>query len=124
MTSVKQPAEGGTVTSTAAQSPARTGRRWRRPLGIGLGLIAWPLLAFFVLAATFFLVGLALPPAILRSLPSAEALIVTAVLVTIAAGLCWLVARFIASRRTVVRGCGPGRDHAGTGCRLVDCLSR
>jgi CubicO group peptidase (beta-lactamase class C family) len=36
-------------------------------------------------------------------LPSAEALIVTGVLVVFAATLCWLVARFIASRRTVVR---------------------
>jgi hypothetical protein len=103
MTSVKHQADGATVPSTADQSPARTGRRWRRPLAIGLGLIAWPLLAFLVLAATFFLVGLALPPAILRSLPSAEALIVTGVLVVCAATLCWLIARFVASRRTVIR---------------------
>jgi CubicO group peptidase (beta-lactamase class C family) len=103
MTSVKQQAEGGTVPSSAAQSPTRTGRHLRRPLAIGLGIIAWPLLAFFVLAATFFLVGLALPVALLRSLPSAQALIYTAVLVTIAAVLGWLVARFVASRRTVVR---------------------
>jgi CubicO group peptidase (beta-lactamase class C family) len=103
MTSVKHEPGGAVVGSPAPQSPTPAGRRRRRPLAIGLGLIGWPLLGFFVLAATFFLFGLALPPAILRSLPSAQALIYTGVLVTIAAVLCWLVARFVASRRTVVR---------------------
>jgi hypothetical protein len=56
--------------------PGRTGRRWRRPLTTGLGIIAWPLLAPFVLAATFFLFGLALPPVFLRSLPGARDLVV------------------------------------------------
>ena len=103
MTSVKHEPGGAVVGSPAPQSPTPAGRRRRRPLAIGLGLIGWPLLGFFVLAATFFLLGLALPPAILRSLPSAQALVYTGVLVTIAAVLCWLVARFVASRRTVVR---------------------
>ena len=103
MASVRQQPEGGVVHSPAPGSPRPVRRRWRRPLAIGLGLLAWPLLAFFVLAATFFLVELALPPAILRSVPSAEALIVTAVLVGIAAALSWLIARFVASRRTVIR---------------------
>jgi hypothetical protein len=102
MTSVKQEPEGGVVRGPAPQSTGRAGRR-PRPRAIGVGIIAWPLLAFFVLVATFFLVGLALPPAILRSLPSAEALIVTAVLIGFAAALYWLIARFVASRRTVVR---------------------
>lgn len=103
MASVRQQPEGEVVHSPAPWSPRPVRRRWRRPLAIGLGLLTWPLLAFFVLAATFFLVGLALPPAILRSVPSAEALIVTAVLVGIAAALSWLIARFVASRRTVIR---------------------
>ena len=78
MASVKQQPEGGVVHSPAPWSPRPVQRRWRQPLAIGLGLLAWPLLAFFVLAAPFFLVGLALPPAILRSPPTAEALIITA----------------------------------------------
>ena len=46
MTSVKHQPE--LVHSPAPWSPRPVRRRWRRPLAIGLGLIAWPLLAFFV----------------------------------------------------------------------------
>jgi hypothetical protein len=53
MATVKQQADGGAVPSPERPSPAGYVTRRRRPLAIGLGLIAWPLLAFFVLAATF-----------------------------------------------------------------------
>lgn len=71
MTTVKQQSDDGAAPSPSRRLAVLAGR-WRRPLTNGLGIIAWPLLAFFVLAATFFLFGLLLPPVILGSLPGAR----------------------------------------------------
>jgi CubicO group peptidase (beta-lactamase class C family) len=72
-------------------------------VNVGLGAIAWVLLAIFVLAATFVVFGVALAAVILHSGPAPEAAIIAGVLVALAAVLCWLVARFFASGRTVRR---------------------
>jgi CubicO group peptidase (beta-lactamase class C family) len=68
-----------------------------------LGAIAWGLLAFFVLGATFVLLGITLALVILHSGPSTEAAILAGVLVAVVVALCWLVARFFASWQIVRR---------------------
>jgi hypothetical protein len=68
-----------------------------------LGAIAWVLLAWFVLGATFVLLGITFALVILHSGPSTEAAILGGVLVALAGLLCWLVARFFTSGRTVRR---------------------
>jgi hypothetical protein len=60
--------------------------------------------ATFVLTATIVLLGIALALVILHSGPARDAAIIAGVLVAIAVALCFLVARFVPSWRTVHDG--------------------
>jgi hypothetical protein len=103
MATIEQGRATGTAVAKHEQpAPGRSGGIWRLTK-LGLGAITWVLLAIVVLAAAFVLFGVGLALVILHSGPARDAAIIAGVLVVVTAALCWVVAHFFASGRTVRR---------------------